>query len=285
MSDQPPQSTNHSMSPFSQTYSLTHCLVAVATTMVILFTLIEPEVTRSLGLWQRLGFWSLHIATGAIALFTCSYCIKHFSSQYPLSILVIMSGVLGTLAATPVFWLLDLLYPNLNTDDPIANSWLQGLALEFLTVLPYMLIIWWLVNIPLLFSKPQLSAEALVEAEEKPALRDAKQIFLQRFYDNLPEVLGNDIVAISSDLHYLNVYTRKGKTLVLGSLTEHAAALDELGVQIHRSHWVAKRHVKRYVQSADKALCVMSNGLELPVSRRQRKLAKSVFGGIGTDRR
>ena len=68
--------------------------------------------------------------------------------------------------------------------------------------------------------------------------------------------------------HYVDIVTDKGKTLVLMRLADamrEAAAIP--GLQIHRSHWVARDAVVRTQRADGKLSLELSNGLRLPVSR------------------
>lgn len=98
------------------------------------------------------------------------------------------------------------------------------------------------------------------------------------FLLSLPGVIGTDLIAVASDLHYLNVWTVAGRTTVLGSLRDVVAELGDAGLQVHRSHWVAHAHVRRVVGNAGNAACIMSNELRVPVSRRRWKEVRAQYG-------
>ena len=95
---------------------------------------------------------------------------------------------------------------------------------------------------------------------------------------SLPGFIGTDIIAVSSDLHYLNVWTEQGRATVLGNLRDAVNELDDKGMQIHRSHWVASKHVKRVVGTANKGACILTNNLRIPISRRRWKDVQQYFG-------
>ncbi|MEM8997713.1 MAG: LytTR family DNA-binding domain-containing protein [Acidobacteriota bacterium] len=106
------------------------------------------------------------------------------------------------------------------------------------------------------------------------------------FVDLLPAALGRDVAALSSQLHYLEVHTTRGRALVLYNLKD---AVDELervldGLQIHRSHWVADAHVRRLTRRSGGWICELNTGLELPVSRRRAADAKRRWGAGATYR-
>jgi len=102
---------------------------------------------------------------------------------------------------------------------------------------------------------------------------------LESFLSNLPVALGRDLVALSSELQYLTVYTTKGQTLVLHTLRGAVDKLSSLdGHQVHRSHWVAARHVRKVVKEGRNMRLAMDNGVEIPVSRAFQKQVREVFG-------
>lgn len=74
------------------------------------------------------------------------------------------------------------------------------------------------------------------------------------------------VLALSSEDHYLRVYTARGEALILMTLAEAVEMLKD-GFQVHRSHWVHGGAVRDY-RSGQVELV---GGLRLPVSRQRRK--------------
>ena len=74
------------------------------------------------------------------------------------------------------------------------------------------------------------------------------------------------VLAVSSEDHYLRVYTARGEALIHMTLTE-AVELLQGGFQIHRSHWIHDGVVKDY----RKDQVELKTGLKLPLSRHRRK--------------
>lgn len=98
----------------------------------------------------------------------------------------------------------------------------------------------------------------------EPAKDRAAPPLLSRLdYENRGE-----LVALSVSDHYVNVMTTKGSQLVLIRLSD---AIKETapaeGMQVHRSHWIGLKHVQKVQRDADRALCLMTKGYEIPVSR------------------
>lgn len=119
----------------------------------------------------------------------------------------------------------------------------------------------------------------LVDAEVSASESTPQQVeYGERFLSSLPGVVGNDVIAIASDLHYLNVWTAAGRTTVLGNLKDVVADLGDVGMQVHRSHWVAHAHVLRIVGTAGNSACILSNELRVPISRRRWKAVREQYG-------
>ncbi|MEN7343755.1 MAG: LytTR family DNA-binding domain-containing protein, partial [Pseudomonadota bacterium] len=79
-------------------------------------------------------------------------------------------------------------------------------------------------------------------------------------------------------LHYLHVYTRDGKAMVLGSLASVADALGDRGILIHRSHWIELSKVQRLRKTSKQWFLDMQGDLSVPISRRKRRLVVERLG-------
>jgi hypothetical protein len=98
------------------------------------------------------------------------------------------------------------------------------------------------------------------------------------WHERLPAELGNDVIAVTSELQYLRVWTPRGCALILGALADVEAEAGEAGLRVHRSWWVATEHVVTVRRTASAAVCVMSDGRQVPVSRRRRSEVLARFG-------
>jgi hypothetical protein len=88
------------------------------------------------------------------------------------------------------------------------------------------------------------------------------------FLDRLPAHLGRDLLYISMQDHYVDAHTRVGHALVLMRLADAIRELDPAsGLQIHRSHWVARGAIDRVERRDGRLTVVLSDGTRLPVSR------------------
>lgn len=263
-------------------------LLLVAALLSVLFTLMKPEASAGLDLAARFSFWVLHIGIGLLAILFASYCVRFWRlAQLSTIISLGITGIMGAALAAPLYCVIELLYPPELIIDELdifaERGWWQAVVAEFINVMPIMLMSWYAVNLPYLLNKPSLLNEAEPEIpdssdDEFEKEAQERQQRLEHLYERLPEVLGRDIIAISSDLHYLNVYTVLGKTMILGSLKYYAEALADCGMQVHRANWVAKKHIVKVHITTTDAYCVMTNGLKVAISRNKRKDVKQYFG-------
>jgi hypothetical protein len=269
-------------------------LFIVCGILAALFTLMKPEMSAGLSFGWRFVFWVSHIAAGLGGILLASYLLRFCTRLARVLFLsVTLTGVAGAFLSAPIYVVLESLF---SVPAPangscwfsqwVATGWWQQVLVEALNALPILLLSWYAVNLPLFFNQPQLlNDDVPPDDPNEPDHKETKeaeqrQRTINDLFERLPEVIGRDIVAISSDLHYLNVHTRLGKVLILGSLKTYADAFAEQGLLVHRSHWVAKSHVERVHVAANTAVCIMSTGLRVPISRSKRKEVKDIFGGV-----
>ena len=114
---------------------------------------------------------------------------------------------------------------------------------------------------------PQLAGAA---AETPAALPGSAKDLRQALFGRLPEMLGRDIVFVTVSGHYVNVVTTKGSCLILMRLADAVAALGDTGIQVHRSYWVANRHIVGVRRLDGRMMLRLTGGREVPVSRTYR---------------
>jgi hypothetical protein len=242
-------------------------------------------------------FWALQIGIGLAVLHRVLLLMRRLPklSTWPAWLLVAVSGVVGSFVLAPVYWLIGeilmqqaLGFPaTIDDDDDLAPQLGFGLAVmlrEFSDVVGPVTAAWLLISWPRLYSQaaplvsvPQaqapmpaplpLPSPAESASPEPPAWRAA-----------LPRELGVDLIAVSSELQYLRVWTTRGNALVLGSLQDVEDGEGAGGMRVHRSWWVSARHVRSIRRSGDAAICDMSDGRQVPVSRRRKAEVLARFG-------
>ena len=86
----------------------------------------------------------------------------------------------------------------------------------------------------------------------------------------LPAAIGEDLVSLQAQDHYVLAKTVSGQILVRSSLSEAEASLSGLGMRVHRSWWVAHDHLDRMVYRDGSTRIVLKNGESIPVGRAYR---------------
>jgi hypothetical protein len=104
------------------------------------------------------------------------------------------------------------------------------------------------------------------------------------FISRLPvHILVSEILAIKAEQHYIRVFTNEREYMVLYRFSDAVSQLDiDLGLQVHRSWWIARAAIQSMRQSAKKFYVVLNNGEEVPVSTPYQGLLKEMakFSGI-----
>ncbi len=86
--------------------------------------------------------------------------------------------------------------------------------------------------------------------------------------DRVPSHQRGALIALVVQDHYVDIVTERGKALVLMRLADAMRETGSVaGLQVHRSHWVARAAVVRTHRRDGKVLLELTNGMWLPVSR------------------
>ena len=267
-------------------WPLSRSVPIVAMVLVVFFVIVKPEASQGLGFVERTVFWIIHVGIGMLGLLGASLLLmpRYMSRLSPL-VAVLLSGLAGALVTVPVFFLVEsTLPPSLQAEelsplDVFAREGIwQGLLVEFLDAAPVVLATWLAINLPLLIGRPELLTSDTDDESESAALAEEARTRRQEFLERLPATVGVDVLAVSSDLHYLHVHTAIGSCMIHGSMRDAVESLGDAGLQVHRSHWVARHGVDRVVRNSGQTYCLLKNSLRIPVSRRNRAVVQEWFG-------
>jgi hypothetical protein len=89
----------------------------------------------------------------------------------------------------------------------------------------------------------------------------------RRFLDRLPDDIGRDIIYLSAAAHYVDVITSAGSASILLRFSDAVSELGDTGIRVHRSHWVAYRHVKQAIRRDGRTMLRLSADHEVRVGR------------------
>jgi len=246
-------------------------------------------------LWMAL-FWALQIGVGLTILQTILYLMSRVDSKgrMPLWSLVAMSGLCGSVVLAPIYWLIGegLMQQFMGFAETIDTDELRSvertlgwaaLVEEWLEISGPVIAGWALISwprlqglLPPLVQKTNRSVdEPLVALSQEPKVIE---VSVRSWREALPKELGDDVMAVKSELQYLRVWTTRGAALVLGSLQEVEDEEGSAGMRVHRSWWVHARHVRTVRRRGEAAICELSDGREVPISRRRKADAIARFG-------
>jgi len=278
------------------TWALGRSIAVVGALLVITFVVIEPDASRGLGVAARVVFWSIHVGLGLAALYAASWLVlPRVMNSLPASLVLLVAGTGGALLLAPAGYLVEQALPAslraLEDGDEwldvfAGRGWWQGIVVEFVESAPGTLCLWVIINLPFFAHRRSFDSARdpdgtgstepvdLDKAEAGRYAETARAEFISR----LPESLGTNVIAISSDLHYLYVYTDLGRCMILGSLQQAAESMGEAGMRVHRAHWVARRAIAKIVKNGHQWYCLLSNDLKIPISRRNKSTVAGWFG-------
>lgn len=246
-------------------------------------------------LWMAL-FWALQIGVGLTILQTILYLMSRVDSKgrMPLWSLVAMSGLCGSVVLAPIYWLIGegLMQQFMGFAETIDTDELRSvertlgwaaLVEEWLDISGPVIAGWALISwprlqglLPPLVQKTNRSVdEPLAALSQEPKVIE---VSVRSWREALPKELGDDVMAVKSELQYLRVWTTRGAALVLGSLQEVEDEEGSAGMRVHRSWWVHARHVRTVRRRGEAAICELSDGREVPISRRRKADAVARFG-------
>jgi hypothetical protein len=199
----------------------------------------------------RLAFWLILIPLGyGLALAAERLIPARLPAWARLALMALASGLPNTLATALA---MKLAQPE-RAFEP------AGLAFLLLAV----------AGVQLVLSAIMLAWPRREVARPAPA---AQPDFLRR----LPPRLGRDLVAVSSEDHYVRVHTLLGSHLLLMTFSE---ALRQLGgcdgLRVHRCWWVARGRIEAVSRREARTVLSLPGGLQAPVSRAYRAAVRAI---------
>lgn len=98
---------------------------------------------------------------------------------------------------------------------------------------------------------------------------------LPQFLSKIDPALGEDLIALKAEGHYLRVYTRKGNDLIYYRFKDAVAQLSgKPGAQVHRSYWISAENAKVAKDHSGKYEFHLPNDLIIPIGRTYKQSAR-----------
>ena len=101
------------------------------------------------------------------------------------------------------------------------------------------------------------------------------QTDLPHFLSKINPALGENLIALKAEGHYLRVYTREGNDLIYYRFKDAVAQLSgKPGAQVHRSYWVSAEDAKVAKDHTGKLEFHLPNELIVPIGRTYKQSAR-----------
>lgn len=113
-------------------------------------------------------------------------------------------------------------------------------------------------------------AEFTIERQAWNFAHVPKEPDLRSLFLNVTHSRSEDLISVSANDHYVHFRTSDGTAMVSHRFSDCVEKLTQLdGMLVLRSHWVRIKHINRVVPNESSYVCVMQDGIEIPVSRRR----------------
>ena len=232
--------------------------------VVLLFAVTAPFGTDRIGFILRLGYWfALHAATWSVAL------------AFALGGEFVLRGRIGSMLVRMLLGSLAAAFPIGLVVGLLEFAWfgraisLSSYAGEVAVSLP-------LCGIFCALTYMAMSGDPDLSKAGEPVDEPRQEFVPEAQGDNRPPALLRRLAAqnrgrllhISVEDHYSKVRTASGSELILLRFSDAIGeAIPEDGMQVHRSHWVARDFVETLRTTQGKTVLALKDGSEIPVSR------------------
>lgn len=255
-------------------------LTGVGLLLIVLFTALQPVGSSGLSLIGAFLFWTLQISIFLPLLSWTQIFLQRITFLDRLNpwVKTAIAGVIGAFLFIPLALLIDYF---MELDDWSGVNRFSDILPIFLdeiggVVLPAA-ITWVGINAPRILKlnfnepSPQRPPSDVIVASETPKTG---------IFQLLSKKLGEDIIYIASELHYVRVVTTAGEELLLYNLKD---AIDDVssfidGIQTHRSYWVARKHISEISNHGSAKQLTLTHEYKVPLSRRKVREVKSALG-------
>ncbi|WP_444452772.1 LytTR family DNA-binding domain-containing protein [Rhodobacter capsulatus] len=240
-----------------------HPVVPVVWLATSIFGIVAgPFGTQLFPLTGRIAFWPIIIGLGVVAAGLLRVIVRDYlgyRSFWPEAPLI---AVLATLGLTPLFMALAeaVAGPEQHVPSiPAMMSYIFIMSIITSTLRHAVAATWPGGTGSGLLPVAEPPLAAFVTPDREPAAR-----LMSRLSPNLRAPL----VRLQMRDHYVEVFTEAGSETVLLRMADAICAAEGVeGLQVHRSHWVARQAIRGVSRAQGKVSLVLKDGTQVPVSR------------------
>lgn len=237
-------------------------ITVISVVFAVLYVAIGPGHVEAVPMVYAFPMWFFQGMVGFVALMGSTRFLVGTLGRFA----AVAAVLPGALAVTTVSLGFEWAFPAMRDSGWDAPSLMGEVLSDFMTIFVQVAVIWLIYNVAFLFKSHGASAPLPPQDAPDTGYKPTTGM------DKIPPELGTDLVAISSEQHYLRVYTVRGNCLVHGTMDDAMTLLaDRYPVRIHRSHCISLRHLTEISAQGHAAL---SSGLSLPISKRNMRTVK-----------
>ncbi|MCP4825700.1 MAG: LytTR family transcriptional regulator [Shimia sp.] len=229
----------------------------------VVVLVLQPEHTASLPILVAYGLWVTHLFFGFLLFLSGVALLQRLGWPAPWPTFV--SALLLPVLFGCVSLALDYGFGNPEESVQSATTFLGLLLEEIVAVTPASFVI--AAALIYLLRRERPSGEATLPSSQSATSRP---VSLRGLIASVPPSLGDDVIRIHAQDHYVEFVTTQGRSLLseqFGDCIDKLADFD--GIHCHRSHWVRLSHVVEIKKKGSAYTCLLSNGDEAPISRRK----------------
>jgi len=230
----------------------------VITGIGLVLGLLGPFGTYPMPTAMRLAYWIIFILVGYAIFRPISFVADWLSETSPVPFSVAI-GIALLVAGLPLALMIGFMINGFRWNGPMLE---EGFALLYVQVVAIGLGIFLLMQLLFRKEETELNVPSRPDAVEH---RDApRPAIMERLSVGFP----HRILALGVEDHYVRIHAADQSEMVLMRLSDAIAEISELeGLQVHRSWWVAKDAISSSKRDGRNICLILSNGLEVPVSR------------------
>ncbi|RVU80801.1 LytTR family transcriptional regulator [Leucothrix sargassi] len=221
-------------------------------------------------------YWTFRILIEVGLFVAALFAIeKYFSHLVPTwacyAAAILCSLVPFTLAITALDIIIGLPELGINSEEQATHSRAWAFCLELFYLLDNHITLTLILLLPRFLMKTQHA----LPTEPHPETITTTQA---NFFETLDPPLEGRVYCMEAQEHYIAICAEAGDRMVLHRFSDAVKQLPKtLGLQVHRSHWVALDAVEEVIISGQTMKLQMANGKQVPVSRTFRTAVEAML--------